>query len=194
MSSNIPKKNRIDQAAAHQALIDGLNKHQAAIAGIPVEGSTPRDVKSVIAEFQANIDVGKASQSARATWHAAVKADAEQRANSAALVSATRQWLLVNFAGQVETLADFGLTPRRKASVTPQAKVAAVAKAKATRAARHTMGSKQKAAIKGTVPTDSTAIPPAPSTPAPAPATSVASTAPPAVPAPAPSLVVTPTK
>ena len=55
------------------------------------------------------------------------------------------------FAGQMDTLADFGLTARAKHVATPEEKIASAAKAKATRAARHTMGSKQKAAIKGTV-------------------------------------------
>ena len=55
------------------------------------------------------------------------------------------------FAGQVDTLADFGLTARAKHVATPEEKLASTDKAKATRAARHTMGSKQKAAIKGTV-------------------------------------------
>jgi hypothetical protein len=44
----------------------------------------------------------------------------------------------------VDALATFGLTPRKPRVVSPEARVAAAAKAKATRAARHTMGKKQK--------------------------------------------------
>ena len=55
------------------------------------------------------------------------------------------------FAGLFDTLADFGLSPRKVAVVSPEARVAAVAKTKATRAARHTMGAKQKKAIQGDV-------------------------------------------
>jgi hypothetical protein len=70
---------------------------------------------------------------------------------------------LVFFAGQVDALSDFGLTGRKTPVVSPETRVAAANKAKATREARHTMGKKQKAAIKGTV------APTAPATTAPAP-------------------------
>jgi hypothetical protein len=58
-------------------------------------------------------------------------------------------------------LAKFGLTPRQRPVTTPEVKVAAAVKAAATRAARHTMGPKEKAKIKGTV------APTAPATPSP---------------------------
>jgi hypothetical protein len=49
-------------------------------------------------------------------------------------------------------LASFGMTPdQTPAPLTVEQKTAAAAKAKATRAARHTMGPKQKKAIKGQV-------------------------------------------
>ncbi|HEY4012967.1 MAG TPA: hypothetical protein VGM06_06500 [Polyangiaceae bacterium] len=78
-----------------------------------------------------------------------------------------KQALLVAFAGQVDVLADFGLTGRAVRVLTPEERVTMTAKAKATRAARHTMGKKQKAAIKGTV-TPAAAAPAAPASPAPA--------------------------
>jgi hypothetical protein len=47
-------------------------------------------------------------------------------------------------------LANMGITPDQpRAPLTAEQKVLAAAKARATRAARHTMGAKQKAAIKG---------------------------------------------
>jgi hypothetical protein len=55
-----------------------------------------------------------------------------------------KQALLVAFAGQIDALADFGLTPRKVHVFTPEQRIAAAAKSRATRAARHTMGSKQK--------------------------------------------------
>jgi hypothetical protein len=74
-----------------------------------------------------------------------------------------RQALLVAFADQVDVLADFGLTGRKTRVVTPEEKVTAAAKARATRAARHTMGKRQKAAIKGALePSASEAAPAVP--------------------------------
>jgi len=70
-------------------------------------------------------------------------------------------------------LADFGIQPPKvRVPLTVEAKAAAAAKRAATRAARHTMGSQQKKAVKGDVTgivmTPITAAPPTVTTPAPA--------------------------
>ena len=165
MSSNTPKPSRVDQMAADQFLMDGLNKLAAKIppvfvAGVAVPATT------VVAALQARVAASQTTVSARASWQAAVAAERDERAKSQSLVSACKQALLLAFAGQVDTLAAFGLTPRKPRVVSPETKVAAAAKAKATRAARHTMGSKQKAKIKGAVPPTEPATPP-PEAPAP---------------------------
>lgn len=52
--------------------------------------------------------------------------------------------------GQRSVLAEFGFKPARGMTpMSPEAKVVAKAKAKATRLARHTMGKRQRLAIKG---------------------------------------------
>jgi hypothetical protein len=75
---------------------------------------------------------------------------------------------------QPDVLADFGVPPKKaRTPLTAQQKALAAAKRKSTRAARHTGGSKQKAAVKGNV-TDIVITPvtaPAPATSAPTPAT-----------------------
>jgi hypothetical protein len=48
-------------------------------------------------------------------------------------------------------LADFGIHPKARTPPTVEASLAAVAKRRATRAARRTMGSQQKKAVKGDV-------------------------------------------
>jgi hypothetical protein len=177
MASNTPKKNRTDQTTAEQSLIGGLNKHATSIPSIVIGGASVT-TKDIVATLQSRIDTAKAAQSTRATWQTAVQADRAERDKTKTFVSGLKQALLVAFAGQVDTLADFGLTGRKVRVVTPEEKLAAAQKAKATRAARHTMGSKQKAAIKGTV---------APTTPAPAvPAAPTPIATPPVAPAPAP--------
>jgi hypothetical protein len=179
MGTNTPNTNRTDEMTADQKLIDGLNKHAASIPGIVIAGASAT-TKDIVVTLQSRVDSAKAVQSSRATWLAAVQADRVLRDKTKTYVSGLRQALLVAFAGQIDVLADFGLTPRKPRVVTPEEKVATAAKAKATRVARHTMGKKQKAAIKGTV---------APTEPAPAPSPPVAS--PPATPAPAPVPPVT---
>ena len=187
MGNNTPKQNRNAETTADQTLADGLSKHAATIMSIMVGGASVA-TKDIVTALQARIATAKAATSARATWQAAVQADRDERAKTKTLVSVTKQMLLGSFAGQVDTLADFGLTPRKPRVVSPEALVAAAAKAKATRAARHTMGKKQKAEIKGTVDTTAPAIPvPAP-TPSPATPVAVAPTpVPPAPTQPAPT-------
>ena len=64
------------------------------------------------------------------------------------------------FGASPDTLADFGLKPKKvPAPLTTEQKAAAAAKRAATRAARHTMGAKQKKSVKGTVPTTVTSTP-----------------------------------
>jgi len=144
--------------------------------------------KDIVDTLQSRIDSARAVLSSRATWQAAIRSDETLRDTTKTFVSGVKQGVLVGFAGHLDTLADFGLTARAKRVVTPGEKLATVIKAKATRVARHTMGPKQKAAIKGTVtPTaPATAAPPAPTpTPTPpalVPTTPVTPTAPPVTP------------
>ena len=150
MASNTPKDNRTSEIAADQKLIDGLTKHAATLPSFLIAGVSTTTT-NVIAKLQARIAAEQAVQPARATWQATVQQAGSQIAATKSVVSAVKQALLVAFAGQVDTLADFGLTPRKVRVVTPEQKVAAAAKSKATRAARHTAGSVQKTGVKGAV-------------------------------------------
>ena len=174
MGNNTPKANRQVIVSADQKLIDGLGKHASAIPNVVI-GGVAQTTADIVAVLQARIASAHAADNTRATWQAAVAADRSERANTRQYVSRVRQALLLVFAGQVDALADFGLTGRKPRVITPEAQVAATAKAKATRVARHTMGKKQKAAIKGTAAPPETPAP-APSSPTPAPAGSGATT------------------
>jgi hypothetical protein len=145
-------------------------------------------LKDIITTLQTRVQVSKNVAPARATWLAAVEADRDERAKSQTLVGALKQSLLVFFAGQSDTLADFGLTARKTPVVSPETRVAAAVKAKATREARHTLGPKQKAKIKGTVPTTAPATDPPATPPVSAPQAS------PGVGATAPAPIATQTK
>jgi hypothetical protein len=148
MGSNTPKPSRSNRTLALQKLVDGLNKHQATFASVMVNGSqlTTAQVVSKLGEI---LTTSHEVDTAHASWQAAVKLDLAERANTATFVSGVRKAILVAFNGQVDVLADFGLTERKPRVLTPEQKQAAAAKAKATRAARHTMGKKQKAQITG---------------------------------------------
>jgi hypothetical protein len=157
-------RSRNDKVAADQSLLDGINKHSATIPAVIVSGAAV-PLKDITTTLQARIEAAKNVAPAKATWLVAVQADRDQRANSKTLVTVLKQTLELFFAGQVDTLADFGLTGRKPTVVTPETRVAAAAKARATRAARHTMGKKQKAKIKGTVPAAAPEVPPSATAP-----------------------------
>jgi hypothetical protein len=195
MGTNTPKKNRTDETTSEQLLIDGLNKHAAAIQAIAIAGASVT-TKDIVATLQSRIDSAKAALSTRATWRTAVQADRALRDKTKTFVAGLRQALLVAFVGQIDTLADFGLTGRKSTALTPEEMLVRAAKAKATRAARHTMGSKQKAEIKGTVAPTAPASPvPSAPTPSPTPAPPAAPVLPvaPTAPAPQPVTPVAPT-
>ena len=164
--------NREQQQSSDQNLVDGLTKHASTLTSLTFGGSS-HPTAAILAVLNARIASADAVASTRATWQGTVKADRDGRANNRAFVSGVRQALQLAFAGSIEGLADFGLSPRKvPAPRSPEEKAASVAKSKATRAARHTMGSKQKAQIKGTVSTTAPAVP-APAATAPSvPATS----------------------
>jgi hypothetical protein len=92
------------------------------------------------------------------------------------VASATKKIVRAAFNGAPDVLADFGLPPPKPRVVSPETKIAAAAKAKATREARGTKGKAQKAAIKGNPPATVTvpvahvaSTPSSPPAPAPAP-------------------------
>jgi hypothetical protein len=172
------KTDRTTRQVADQKLIDGLNKHSSTFSSLVIGGQS-YTTAAIIGLLQGRIATANAVTTTHATWEAAVLADQDERTKTKQFVSGLRQALKVAFAGSVEQLTDFGLKgPKAKPPRTPEQKAAAAAKAKATRAARHTMGPKQKAAIKGTVP--ATAPEAQPAAPAPTPPTPpVAPAAPP---------------
>jgi hypothetical protein len=102
------------------------------------------DVLSAIDDDIAKTD---SAEKGHAAWLQQVE---EERVSHLALdpiVSGVKQFVRLNFGNtdaQQGVLADFGMTPPKKRVVPPKTKVEAAAKAKATRAVLHTMGSKQK--------------------------------------------------
>jgi hypothetical protein len=179
----MPTKNnnkRIDQRAADQALIDGLTKHAGVLATLVI-GGAPHTPTELVTVLQGRIAARASAAAARAPWLAAVQAERDESDKTQSLVSGLRQAIRTAFASQVDLLADFGLKPRKAAAPrTPEEKAASVAKARATREARHTMGSKQRKRITGTAPVAAPVAAPAaaPSTAPATPAASAQATAP----------------
>jgi hypothetical protein len=177
MSTTKPRVSRPQSQAADASLSTGLVKHESTLASFTIAGAIVK-TPDIVTTLESRQNSAKAVESTRAIWQAAVAADRSLRAQSNATVSGVKQALHVMFAGSPDTLADFGLTPRKPHVVAPAVKVAAAAKAKATRAARHTMGTKQKAGIKGALDGVSLVVTAQPSAPSASPPVSPTPTAP----------------
>jgi hypothetical protein len=171
--------NHLVQLDSDRKMATGARKFLAGIASLPV-GSQTLTPEQIAQVFDARASLCEALQAASAARTAAVKAYQDKRSETAPFVSAFRRVVQGMFAQSPDTLAEFGLTAPKPADKSVVVKAAAIAKSKATRAARHTMGKKQKQAVKGGVtrvvvtpvmaPTPSPGTAPAPA-PAPAPAT-----------------------
>ncbi|MGH7439052.1 MAG: hypothetical protein ACRENE_25465 [Polyangiaceae bacterium] len=139
------------RASLAESLAAGTKKHLGAASSLAFGGGalTPAEVEAFLqrlADLRAAVESGKAEAAARI---------AEERAQAPALhgqMKAYVSFVRARFGDQPDVLADFGLEPRKaRTPLTIDEQAAAVAKRKATRQARHTMGKKQKKKVKGDV-------------------------------------------
>lgn len=159
--STVSKKRSV-RIAGDQSLIAGIQKFLAQYPSLYV-GSQSLTPAAIVQVLQNRINTGQAAQTAEAARTAAVKADKDESANTAAFEQSLRAVIHGMFSESPDTLAVFGLKPRQPHKETVAIRAEAVAKAKATRLARHTLGPKQKLEITGQT------TPAAPSGPAPTP-------------------------
>ena len=164
--SNTP--NKTTALALNKRISEGVDKHFSKVKSLTFGGSeyTP---KSLMAVLNAENDAASAVDSTRAQLGGEVATHRTAKAKAAVVRSALKAYILSTYGkAAVQVLGDFGWNvPKSSGKRTPEAKVQAVAQGKATRNARHTMGKKQKLAIKGVVPSTATsAATPASSAPA----------------------------
>jgi hypothetical protein len=161
---NTNQNSRLTREAADQKMADATATYLSQLASLPVGGAalTPAEIIQI---FKDRIATNKAVQTVTAQRAAAVKADVDKLVQTGPTVRAFRRMVQGMFSGSPDTLAAFGLAPIKVATKDVATKTEAVAKALATRAARHTMGSKQRAKIKGTTTSASTGPSPSPESP-----------------------------
>jgi hypothetical protein len=144
--------NNVTAIALSQKNQAGVTKYFTALPTLMLAGVTTTPAK-INAVFQADIDASTALDTAeadvkqkRATQKAARAAAIAERAD-------LKAYILGTYGEQaVQMLVDFGYDPPKpRGAQTVAAKAQAVAQGKATREARGTKGTKQKAAIKGVV-------------------------------------------
>jgi hypothetical protein len=132
------------------ALIAGLRGDPPKMT-YPLAGGrhTPADL---VARLTAIVHAYEAIAPALAHYLMAVRSAHALKADSRALLRDLKYALQIRASDDHEALARYGLAPRRTPGPkTPEVKLASAEKARATRAARHTMGKRQRARIKGVV-------------------------------------------
>jgi hypothetical protein len=147
MSKNGKKR----QADRSRALAAGSAKHLDAAEKVRIQGEVLA-APDVVARLGALPALRDGVETAGAAVEAKLEAERTQGPALRRFAAAYQAFVKIAFATRPDILADFGLEarkPRRKATAEEQA--AAVAKRAATRAARKTMGPRQRQAIKGDV-------------------------------------------
>jgi hypothetical protein len=131
-------------------LIAGADKHLAKATQVAFLGGsfTPDEIAS---KLQTLVNLRSDVNTARAATVAKLAAEATQAPALRTFMSAFASYLKVAYGTSPDVLADFGIAPKARTPLTVEAKAVAAAKRAATRAARHTMGTKQKKGIKGDV-------------------------------------------
>jgi len=150
MSKVTPSRQSV--VALDQTVIAGVDKHYVNVPSLALGGAsyTPSELKSI---FQGEIDLEKELEDARAKVRQLMQAATTTRAKARALRTLLMTYVMTTAGpAAAQTLLDFGIKPKPSKPAL-DTKVKAKVQRQATRAARHTMGTKQKQSIKGSVPT-----------------------------------------
>jgi hypothetical protein len=137
-------------ALAAQQLIAATAKYLTAATPVAFMGGsfTPAQITT---KLQQVVTLRSDVNTARAAVTAKVATEKADLPSLRTFIAAYKAYLKVAFGTSPDVLADFGLAPKARSTPTTSTKAAAVAKRTATRAARHTMGTVQKKAVKGDV-------------------------------------------
>jgi hypothetical protein len=139
------------EAALAVKLAAGTQKHLSTVAQMTI-GSTSYTPVQVESELQSLANLRAAVDTAKAAVQAALADYASQGPAMHAFFVAFIAYVQAVYGNSPDILADFGLTPKKaRKPLTAGEQAAAIAKRNATRAARGTKGSQQKAAIHGNV-------------------------------------------
>jgi hypothetical protein len=145
------KRQKGTQAALATNLAAGAQKRFPAGSSLSV-GGVMLTLASIVTKLQGFAALRANVETARAALQAQLALESAQAIAMDAFIDAFVKIVRGSFGNQPDVLADFGLEPEKAATpLTVEEKAAAKAKAKATREARGTVGSKAKLKITGNV-------------------------------------------
>jgi len=147
----INKKSNTARQQMNKLVAAAYKKHCAKTGGMIIDREKT-SANQISAELQKRADVEDKVTAARGVLHGAILERAQVEDDTQAVFDAVRQSALIMFASAPDILAEFGLAPKKeRRGLTAEEKLAAVNKAKETRAARHTVGSRQRLQIRAEV-------------------------------------------
>jgi hypothetical protein len=124
-------------------LVAGTKKHAA--DGSLILGSTTYTTRALVEVLESLGDALDSVDGAKARWQDALEHANDLRATVGPVIRGYQAWVAVTHGGTPSTLADYGVTPpKERTPLTAEQLAIAVAKRNATRAARHTMGKRQR--------------------------------------------------
>jgi chorismate mutase len=144
MGAFITKQNKV---ICDRKMMDGVEKHIDGPLLLDGARYTPDELRAMLAE---RAELSEAVAAAKALWQEAVRRERENAERSKRVHAALRKALHVMFGKDDVLLNDFGVTPHKeRRPLSSEEKLVVVAKILATRAARHTLGKRQREKIKG---------------------------------------------
>jgi hypothetical protein len=141
----------IAQNLRNLKVIEGIKKRLAGSASVVI-GGVSYTPAALIAVFQTEVDATSEATMAEALYHQAVRKRRAAGKAAHPVRIALRRFALVQYGDSHAALGDFGFAPDKKTTKSVKVLVAAADKAKATRAARGTMGKKQRKKVKAPPP------------------------------------------
>ncbi len=143
------REGKTKKRQANESVIAGIEKRLLGHPTLRVGGETFTPAE-LIALFQSHTDLLNEIDATHAKLRDTVSRERRLAPRIRRLVRNLRAWVVSLYGLDAKAFGDFGWAlPRKPGPKKVAAKVAAADKGRATRAARHTMGKRQKAKIKG---------------------------------------------
>jgi len=159
-------KNKTTRQNSNRKIVGAIKKHLGGTVTLAGVKYTPAKLAQM---FQQGIEVGDATDAANKAWRVAVAKERTTTQELSGVQTSLRNHVSALYGETSTEFAAFGFAPKVVTKVDVATKAAAVEKREATRAARHTMGKRQKEEITGETSPAATA-PTTPATPEQAPA------------------------
>ncbi len=151
MATTIKSKLRVQE----QDALVGIEKYLSNVTQVTVEGA-PYAVADLKKALTDDLAAQTATAAARAASRAAVAAERITGEKAHGVLLLLHAYVVYTYGkNAAQVYSDFGFPQPKTGKKTVQVKAQAIEKSRATRAARHTLGSKQRRAIHGTPPATS---------------------------------------